>query len=64
MDSSSTAYAPQSLAESLVELKQDEVVRDSLGLIYDEFMDQKELEWREFHRQVTSWEIERYLTLF
>ena len=55
---------PQTLAESLTELKQDEVVRDSLGLIYDEFMDQKESEWLEFHRQVTSWEIERYLTLF
>ncbi len=55
---------PQTLAESLMELKQDEVVRDSLGLIYDEFMDQKESEWLEFHRQVTSWEIERYLTLF
>ena len=55
---------PQSLAESLAELKQDEVVKDSLGVIYDEFMDQKEAEWREFHRQVTPWEIDRYLTLF
>ena len=55
---------PQSLAESLVELKHDDVVRDSLGVIYDEFIDQKESEWREYHRQVTPWEIERYLTLF
>jgi glutamine synthetase len=55
---------PQSLAESLVELKHDEVVRESLGVIYDEFVDQKESEWREYHRQVTPWEIERYLTLF
>ena len=55
---------PQSLAESLIELKQDEVVRESLGVIYDEFADQKESEWREYHRQVTPWEIERYLTMF
>ncbi len=55
---------PQSLAESLAELKQDAVLKDSLGVIYDEFIDQKEAEWREFHRQVTPWEIERYLTLF
>ena len=39
-------------------------MKDSLGIIYDEFVDQKEAEWREFHRQVTPWEIERYLTLF
>ena len=55
---------PQSLAESLQELKADSVVRDSLGVIYDEFVEQKEAEWREYHRQVTPWEIERYLTMF
>ena len=55
---------PQSLAESLAELKQDEVVKNSLGVIYDEFAEQKEAEWREYHRQVTPWEIQRYLTLF
>ena len=55
---------PQSLAESLAELQTDTVVRDSLGVIYDEFVAQKEAEWREYHRQVTPWEIERYLTLF
>ena len=55
---------PQSLAESLAELKADTVVRDSLGPIYDEFVEQKEGEWREYHRQVTPWEIQRYLTLF
>ena len=55
---------PQSLAESLAELKADSVVRDSLGVIYGEFVEQKEAEWREYHRQVTPWEIERYLTLF
>ncbi len=55
---------PQSLAESLAELQADSVVRDSLGVIFDEFVEQKESEWREYHRQVTPWEIERYLTLF
>ncbi len=55
---------PQSLAESLAELKADTVVKDSLGVIYDEFVEQKEAEWREYHRQVTPWEIERYLTMF
>ena len=55
---------PQSLAESLAELKQDELIKESLGVIYDEFVELKEAEWRDYHRQVTRWEIERYLTLF
>ncbi len=55
---------PQTLAESLAELKRDELVKDSLGVIYEEFVKLKEAEWREYHGQVTPWEIERYLTLF
>ena len=50
--------------ESLAELKQDELVQESLGEIYEEFVKLKEEEWREYHCQVTKWEIERYLTLF
>ena len=55
---------PQSLAEALQELKQNELVQSSLGVIYDEFAALKEGEWREYHRQVTQWELDRYLTLF
>jgi glutamine synthetase len=52
------------LDESLAELKQDEVVQESLGAIYEQFIDLKEAELRECRRQVTPWEIDRYLTLF
>ncbi len=55
---------PQSLAEALEELSQDELVQSSLGVIYDEFAALKEGEWREYHRQVTQWELDRYLTMF
>ena len=55
---------PQSLAEALDELRRDDVVRKSFGVIYDEFVNLKQGEWREYHRQVTQWEIDRYLTLF
>ena len=55
---------PQSLAEALGELRKDEVVQDSLGVIYDEFVELKTAEWSEYHAQVSSWEIDRYLTLF
>ena len=55
---------PQSLAEALAELRCDELVQGSLGVIYDEFVSLKEAEWREYHRQVSQWELDRYLTLF
>ena len=55
---------PQSLAEALDELRQDEVIQGSLGVIYDEFVTLKEAEWKEYHRHVSQWEIDRYLTLF
>lgn len=55
---------PQTLDESLAELKQDVLIQESLGAIYEEFVRLKEEEWREYHSQVTKWEVERYLTLF
>ena len=55
---------PQSLAESLKELRRDEVIQESLGVIYDEFVTLKDAEWKEFHSQVTPWELDKYLTMF
>jgi glutamine synthetase len=52
---------PQSLAEALGHLERDQVVRESLGPIADEFLRLKRDEWREYHAQVESWEIRRYL---
>jgi len=55
---------PQSLYEAVEELKKDEVVLSGLGPIAGEFIKLKEGEWREYHRTVSQWEIDRYLTLF
>lgn len=55
---------PQSLYEAIEELKADEVVRNSLGAICDEFISLKEAEWTQYHRLVSQWEIDRYLTMF
>ena len=55
---------PQSLCEALEELKRDEVVQAGLGPISSEFIRLKEGEWRSYHRVVSQWEIDRYLTLF
>jgi glutamine synthetase len=54
---------PQSLKEALDELEQDEVIQAALGPIYPQFLDLKRLEWNDYHRQVSAWEVERYLTM-
>jgi glutamine synthetase len=53
---------PQSLKEALAHFERDNVVRESLGPIADELLRLKNDEWREYHSQVESWEIKRYLT--
>ena len=55
---------PQSLPEALAALREDDVIQAALGVIYDEFVELKEAEWREYHRQVSQWELDRYLTMF
>jgi glutamine synthetase len=54
---------PQSLPEALDELERDEVVRSGLGPIAGEFLRLKRAEWDEYHRQVSAWEVDRFLTL-
>ncbi len=53
---------PQSLTEALAHFEKDRVVYNSLGPIADELVRLKRDEWREYHAQVESWEIHRYLT--
>ncbi|MBM3945690.1 MAG: type III glutamate--ammonia ligase, partial [SAR202 cluster bacterium] len=55
---------PQSLQEAVDELKKDKVIQGAIGPIADEFIKLKEGEWKQYHRQVSQWEIDRYLTLF
>ncbi len=55
---------PQSLWEALEELRHDAVIRASLGVIADEFIDLKTKEWETYDRQVTPWEVNEYLTFF
>ncbi len=54
---------PQSLHEAVAELEADEVIQAALGPIYPEFRQIKQTEWNDYHRQVTAWEMERYLTM-
>jgi glutamine synthetase len=54
---------PQSLAEAGDELERDAVIQSGLGAIAPEFIKLKRMEWNEYHRQVSAWEVERYLTM-
>ena len=53
---------PQTLCEALDELERDEVIQAGLGPIYPEFLRLKRIEWNDYHRDVSAWEVERYLT--
>ena len=53
---------PATMGEALAELQKDEVIQEALGEhIYENFMEAKLEEWKEYRRQVSPWEVERYL---
>lgn len=56
---------PATLGEALEELREDTLIRETLGdSIYEGFIEAKSIEWIEYRKQVHSWEIERYLPVF
>jgi glutamine synthetase len=56
---------PQSLHEALAALKQDELFARELGAeLIAEFIRLKRMEWVEYHRHVSDWEVARYLEFF
>jgi len=57
-------HLPQSLPEAIAALEEDDVVRGALGAIAPEFIELKRQEWNDYHRDVSRWELEQYLTLF
>ena len=56
---------PQSLPEALAAFEQDPVVQEAIGEpLATEFLKVKRQEWVRYHSVVSTWELERYLTLF
>lgn len=59
------ATLPQSLKEAIAALKADPLFREQLGAeIVDEFIEQKSMEWVEYSRHVSDWEVQRYTEFF
>lgn len=64
-NSSLLPLLPGSLQEATEELERDSVVQAVLGQhIFERYLEAKTLEWQEYRRQVTKWELERYLPTF
>jgi glutamine synthetase len=56
---------PTSLGEALDVLGQDDVILSALGqYISDRYQAVKRQEFEEYNRQITAWEIDRYITRY
>lgn len=56
---------PANLSDALDQLEKDDVVQDALGRhVFEHFLAAKRREWDEYIRQVSAWEIERYLKVY
>ena len=55
---------PESLGHALAILQESKLVEDTLGShIYENYLHVKKEQWEEYRKQVTPWEVEKYLTL-
>ncbi len=56
---------PQTLIEALRALKEDSLFAEQLGEKFlQEFVELKEMEWVEYQRHVSDWEVQRYLEFY
>jgi len=56
---------PQNLNEALDALEKDKVIRDALGDgLSEEFLTLKRMEWVDYMRHVSDWEIQRYVEFY
>lgn len=60
-----SALLPATLGEALDDLREDPLIRETLGdTIYEGFVEAKSIEWADYRKQVHSWELDRYLPMF
>ena len=56
---------PQNLHEALTALEKDDVIQGALGEEFvKEFLELKHMEWVEYMRHVSDWEINRYVEFY
>jgi glutamine synthetase len=55
---------PTTLDRAIAEMERSELVAETLGEhVFDFFLRNKREEWGDYRRQVTQWELDRYLPL-
>jgi glutamine synthetase len=55
---------PQDLNAAVTALEQDELIRGALGPLADTFIELKQMEWIEYMRHVSDWELKNYVEFF
>jgi glutamine synthetase len=58
------ALLPQNLGAALDALESDSLICEALGPLAGEFLKIKRMEWLEYQRHVSDWEIKQYLEFF
>jgi glutamine synthetase len=61
LDEMGVEILPQNLDLALNELEKNPLFRDQMGPVIDEFIKLKRMEWIEYMKQVSKWELDRYL---
>lgn len=61
----SIEFLPTTLKDAIDHFEADEVLRDALGQEYSEmYIRVKREEWNAYHRSVSQWELDNYITLY
>jgi glutamine synthetase len=61
-DSGAAALLPANLSEALVGMERSELVRETLVEdVFEYFLRNKRAEWDEYRKQITAFELDRYL---
>jgi glutamine synthetase len=56
---------PATLSDALDELEKSALMRETLGdHLFEHFLTAKRAEWDSYMRQVSAWEVERYLNTY
>lgn len=55
---------PQNLGSALDALEADALITEALGPVAQEFLKLKRMEWLEYQRHVSDWEVKQYLEFF
>ena len=53
---------PENLREAVIALEEDSLMKDTLGEhCFNQYIEAKKTEWRDYAKQVSKWELDRYL---